>query len=180
MHDFNIDTVIETDRLKLRYLKIDDTKDIFTNVNSDKLVLEYFVDRYVDDVSIMTLDRTINYCVNEGRYLFGIELKETHEVIGMILECSSPNPIFKTVEVGYAIGRKFWNQGYTTEALDAMINFLFSIGVHKVEASYIIGNNASRRVMEKCGMIYECKKIDEIYYHNTYHDTEYYYIINKK
>ena len=180
MHEFNIDTVIETERLKLRYLRVDDTKDIFKNVNSDKLVLEYFVDRYVDDVSIMTLDRTINYCVNEGRYLFGIELKKTGEVIGMILECSSPNPIFKTVEVGYAIGSNFWNQGYTTEALSAMIKFLFSLGVHKVEASYIVGNDASKRVMEKCNMKYECSKIDDIYYHNKYHNTDYYYIINEK
>ena len=47
------------------------------------------------------------------------------------------------------------NKGYTTEAFKKVIEFLFSLGVHKVIASHLVGNDASRRVMEKCGLIYE-------------------------
>ena len=177
---FNPSIVLETDRLILRYMREEDTHDIFTNINSDKDVLKYFIDRYVENESEMTLNRTIKLCLEAEKYLFAIELKETHEVIGMILQCSTANEIFNSLEIGYAIGKKHWNKGYVTEAFKAVIDFLFSLGVHKVVASHLVGNNASKRVMEKCGLVYECRRVQEIYYHELYHDVDYYYIINKE
>ena len=176
---FNPNVVIETDRLILRYMSERDTHDIFININHDKDILKYFIDRYVENESEMTLDRTIKLCLESNKYLFAIELKETHEVIGMILQCSTANKVFNSSEIGYAIGQRFWNKGYTTEAFKAMIEFLFSEGVHKVEASHLVGNNASKRVMEKCGLTFECRRIQEIYYHDEYYDVDYYYILNK-
>lgn len=175
---FNPKAVIETERLILRFMRVEDTHDIFVNINHDQDVLEYFIDKYREKEEEMTLDKTINYCLENERYLFAIELKETHEVIGMILQCSTPSQIFNFSEVGYAIGKKHWNKGYVSEALKAMIDFLFSLGVHKVIASHLIGNNASKRVMEKNHMIFEGIRKEEIYYHNKYHDVAYYYLIN--
>lgn len=175
---FNPKAVIETERLILRFMRVEDTHDIFVNINHDQDVLEYFIDKYREKEGEMTLNKTINYCLENERYLFAIELKETHEVIGMILQCSTSNQIFNSSEVGYAIGKKHWNKGYVSEALKAMIDFLFSLGVHKVIASHLIGNNASKRVMEKNHMIFEGIKKEEIYYHNKYHDVAYYYLIN--
>ena len=177
---FNPSIVLETDRLILRYMREEDTHDIFTNINSDKDVLKYFIDRYVENESEMTLNRTIKLCLEAEKYLFAIELKETHEVIGMILQCSTANKVFNSSEIGYAIGKKHWNKGYITEAFKAVIDFLFSLGVHKIVASHLVGNNASKRVMEKCGLVYECRRVQEIYYHELYHDVDYYYIINKE
>ena len=97
----------------------------------------------------------------------------------MILQCSVPDKLSTSSEIGYAIGKKHWNKGYVTEAFKKMIDFLFSLGVHKVVASHLVGNDASKRVMEKCGLKYEGRKIDEIYYHDQYYDVDYYYIINK-
>ena len=178
MKDFDPRIVIETDRLVLRYMEETDTRDIFNNINSDKEVLRYFIDKYVEKVEDMTLGRVINYCLDNHRYLFAIERKDTHEVIGMILQCSTANDTFNSSEVGYAIGRKHWNQGYTTEAFKAMIDFLFNQGVHKVIAAHIVGHIASKRVMEKCGLIYEGRRIQELYYHEQYHDVDYYYLLN--
>lgn len=177
--DFDTSVVIKTDRLILRFMRRDDTHDIFNNINHDKDVLKYFIDKFCEDESEMTLEKTIEYCINAKRYLFAIEEKNTHEVIGMILQCSVPDKIFNSSEVGYAIGKKYWNQGYASEAFKAMIDFLFSLGVYKVVASHLIGNDASKRVMEKCGLTYECRRIDDAYYHDKYHDVDYYYIINK-
>ena len=175
---FDPSVVIETKRLRLRYMEEKDSHDIFVNINHDKEVLTYFLDRYREKEEEMTLHKVIAYCKGAERYLFAIERKDTREVIGMILQCSSPDLYFKSSEVGYAIGRKHWNKGYVTEAFKAMIDFLFSIGVHKVTASYLEGNLASKRVMEKCGLTYEGKKKDDVYYHDRYFDTENYYIIN--
>ena len=96
----------------------------------------------------------------------------------MIHECSTPSETFDSSEIGYAIGRKYWNQGYMSEALKAMIDFIFKTGVHKVVVSHLVGNNASKRVIEKCGLIYEGRRKEEIHYHEQYWDVDYYYLLN--
>ena len=176
--EFNEKTILETNRLILRYMAPSDKQDIFININHDKDVLKYFIDKYCETVDESKLDRTIDFCLEAKRYFFAIVLKETNETIGMMLQCNNTSEVFNSIEVGYAIGKKYWNQGYVTEALDAFIKFLFSLGVHKVMASHFLENVASKRVMEKCGMVYQGIVKEEVYYHNQYHDLAYYYIIN--
>ena len=178
--NFDPNAVIKTERLTLRFLKLEDKHDIFVNINSDKDVLKYFIDKYLEQEEESRLDKTIDFCLKNERYLFAIVLKETNETIGMILQCSTPTEMFNTTEVGYAIGKKHWNKGYTSEALDIFIDFLFSLGIHKVTASCFLENAASKRVMEKCEMMYEGIKKDEVYYHDKYNDLMYYYLINPR
>lgn len=178
MKEFDPNVVIETNRLVLRAMNINDTHAIFLNINNDKEVLKYFVDRYVEKESDMVLDKVIKYCLDNQRYFFTIELKDTREVIGMILQCSGASPVFNTTEIGYAIGRKYWNNGYATEALKAMLDFIFSRGIHKVVVSHIIGNDASKRVIQKCGLIHEGIRKEDIYYHEQYFDVDYYYLLS--
>ena len=180
MKEFDPSIRIETERLILRFMQVNDTHDIFVNINHDKDVLKYFLDKYREEESEMTLDKTINFYLDNKRYLFAIELKDTHEVIGMILQCSVPDARFHSSEIGYAIGKKYWNKGYTTEAFKAMIDFSFAIGVHKVVAAHIVENAASKRVIEKCGLKYEGRRVDDIFYRDTYHDVDYYYLIRKQ
>ena len=180
MREFDPEARIETERLLLRPLKVEDTHSIFININHDKSVLTYFLDRYKESESEMNLERLISYYKDSKKYCFAMERKDNNEVIGMIFQCSAPDLYFKSSEVGFAIGRRHWNKGYMTEAFKAMIDFLFSIGVHKVVAAHLEGNEASKRVMEKCGMVYEGKRVDDVYYHGRFHDTHYFYLINPK
>lgn len=53
---------------------------------------------------------------------------------------------------GYIIARPWWGHGYATEALRAMLALARSRGMPRVEASCHPENQASRRVLEKCGM----------------------------
>ena len=63
---------------------------------------------------------------------------------------------FNRADVGYWIGKRFWGQGYATEALQAIIDYGFiQHKLNKVYASYFARNPASGRVMEKAGMVYE-------------------------
>ena len=178
LKEFDPNITIETERLFLRFMNADDTHAIFVNINNDNEVLQYFIDKYLEDEKEMTLDRTVKFCLDNQRYMFAIELKDTHEVIGMIHQCSGASPVFNSTEIGYAIGRKYWNKGYVTEALKAVIPFMFSLGIHKVVVSHLVGNNASKRVIEKCGLIYEGRRIEEIHYHEQYYDVDYYYLLN--
>jgi RimJ/RimL family protein N-acetyltransferase len=58
------------------------------------------------------------------------------------------------VEVGYWIGKPYWNKGLCTEALRAMIDYCFKRrGFKNIWADYFVDNPASGRVMEKCGFM---------------------------
>lgn len=59
------------------------------------------------------------------------------------------------IKVGYLLHKKYWNKGYATEILKALLNW----AKVNVNTDYIIAyadknNEASFRVMEKCGMKY--------------------------
>ncbi len=60
------------------------------------------------------------------------------------------------VHIGYCIGREWWHKGITSEALSAVMDFLFDIvDVNRIEARHDPRNPNSGRVMIKCGMKYE-------------------------
>ena len=84
-------------------------------------------------------------------YRWGIELKETNELTGVIdvVDLSDDK---KIAVIGYVLGYEFWNQGFATEALSAVIERLFEDGIETIKANHHIDNIASGKVMEKCGM----------------------------
>ncbi|MEG2709235.1 MAG: GNAT family protein [Vagococcus sp.] len=62
----------------------------------------------------------------------------------------------KTKTIGYVLGEEFWNQGYMSEALSKVIEYLFEItDVNRIEAEYDVNNPGSGRVMTKAGMTFE-------------------------
>ena len=63
------------------------------------------------------------------------------------------SPENHSAELGYSFSREYWNHGYATQALSAVIDSLFrSIPVNRLEAQHDVRNPASGRVMEKCGL----------------------------
>ena len=180
MFKFDRHITLNTKHLLLRFIEVDDHKAIYDNVSHDKDVLKYFIMNYQEKDDEEVIRRISNFAIRNERYVFSIILKDTNEVIGFCLQCSSPSTQNNTVELGYAIGKKYWNQGYGTECLQALIDLMFSLGVHKVIANHIVGNIASGRVMQKCNMIHAATLVDEVYYHDKYHNCESYYIINPK
>jgi ribosomal-protein-alanine N-acetyltransferase len=59
-------------------------------------------------------------------------------------------------EAGYCIGRAWWNQGYTTEALRAVVRFWFcQVDAAWLTCGHAIQNPASGAVMRKAGFVYD-------------------------
>lgn len=72
-------------------------------------------------------------------------------------------------EVLYALGKKFWGEGYATEAARASIDFGFrEIKLERIIALAVPENIASRKVMEHCGLKYvkdaRLFDLDVVYY----------------
>ena len=85
---------------------------------------------------------------------FAIVLREDRTIIGTIgLRIRQRHA---SAEMGYWIGKSFWNRGYCTEAAQAVVSYAFeALRLNRVHASYLTRNPASGRVMEKGGMTYE-------------------------
>ena len=82
---------------------------------------------------------------------FAIVVKDGNILVGSVsLEI---NRIYDRAELGYWIGKPFWNEGYCTEAASAVIDYGFrEMGLHRIHASHFLRNPASGRVMQKVGM----------------------------
>jgi RimJ/RimL family protein N-acetyltransferase len=62
----------------------------------------------------------------------------------------------RTAEVGYTLAREHWGKGYATEALQALIEYLFDgLGVTRVFGMLHPDNVASAMVLERCGLLFE-------------------------
>lgn len=60
------------------------------------------------------------------------------------------------VEVGWAVAPAAWNKGIATEIGRLSIEVAFShLGLTELVSFTLVENAASRRVMEKCGFVYE-------------------------
>ncbi len=145
---------IETTRLILRHITIDDADDIF----------EYSQNQNVGPAAgwsphtSIEETRTIMEQLFIGQdNIFGIVLKETKKLIGTIGLIKDPrrdNP--EALMLGYAIGEPYWGKGIMTEAAKAVINAAFNeIPVNVISCSCYTTNARSRRVIEKCGFEYE-------------------------
>jgi ribosomal-protein-alanine N-acetyltransferase len=62
----------------------------------------------------------------------------------------------RRAELGYWIGRPFWNHGYATEAVRAVTKYGFEdLKLNRIHASHLTRNPASGRVLAKAGMEFE-------------------------
>lgn len=146
-----------TERLELRRFTMEDLEYMFTNWASDPEVARYITwpahkDR---DVTSDVMKRWMEHYPNPNFYQWAIVVKELNQPIGSISVVNSSEGN-EHCEIGYCIGRAFWNKGYTTEALKCVMNFLFhEVGYERIEAQYQKDNLGSGMVMKKAGMSYE-------------------------
>ena len=149
---------IETDRLLLRAVVLEDAPAMFRNWTGDDEVTKYLT--WPTHASVEVTEGFVRYLLDAyndpKNYSWGIVLKdESPEPVGMI-SVVSMNEEVDSVQIGYCLGRKFWGRGIMTEALGAVIDFAFNVlGAQRVEARHDVNNPASGAVMRKCGMIYE-------------------------
>ncbi|MEW4282458.1 GNAT family N-acetyltransferase [Priestia koreensis] len=146
--------MIETKRLILRKIEMNDARRMFDYIFSDRRVMDNLIKGPHKAIS-ETIDRLTeitNHYVSENFCYWGIEIKESGELIGTI-DLYNIDESTENCEVGYNIGFNWWNQGYGSEALHAIVEFAFRfMNIHKISATHNIDNPASGRIMLKVGM----------------------------
>lgn len=148
---------LETDRLILRPFVPEDAISMFRNWASDEEVTRFLTWPAHRDAE-MTSRVIADWCKSyeaPDYYQWAIELKEIKEPIGSIAAVKTDDRI-ESATIGYCIGRHWWGQGLTSEALREVIRFFFEeVGTNCVNACHDPRNPNSGRVMCKCGMTLE-------------------------
>ncbi|MDE0636295.1 MAG: GNAT family N-acetyltransferase [Candidatus Poribacteria bacterium] len=88
-----------------------------------------------------------------------ITLKDTPKLDSTILIGAIDiriDPTDKIGELGYWVGKPYWNSGYCTEAAKVIVNYAFDVlELTSIHAFYLKRNSASGRVLQKIGMQFE-------------------------
>ena len=161
---------IKTERLLLRKIQPDDA-DMFYVWMSDSEVCQY--ERWEPHPSV-EYSRGYIIQVFDGyksdlTYQWGIEYE--WGLIGSVSIVNVSDYDRKAV-LGYCLAREFWSNGYTTEAVKAVLHYMFmEIGLNRIEASHSVNNAASGRVLEKAGMFLEGQSKDYYYCNSGFQDS---------
>lgn len=153
---------IRTERLILRRFTVEDAPEMFANWASDAAVTKYMSwPPYEEPEAVADwLKEQVELYHQDNNYHWCMTLQEDGTPIGSISAVRMDERV-QAVEIGYGIGSRFWHQGYTSEALRAVMDFFFDqVGVNRVEARHDVRNPHSGDVMKKCGMHYEGTKIE--------------------
>lgn len=142
---------IKTDRLYLRKFQIGDAEEIYATWTNDERVAKYT--SWYAHKNIEETKAYIEYMISKTElsdYNWVIEL--SGKVIGSINVCYS-NANLEIAGIAYVLGYGYWGNGYMTEAVKAVIGFLFNeVNYRKIIAGCDSENIGSSKVMEKVGM----------------------------
>ena len=173
---------IETERLILREIRMEDVYEYYERLFGDGDVCRYLLfDPHQDIGESLAAIQEIQQQYEQGRfYRWGITEKGEDSLIGVIglvrideekSECS----------FAYLLGCDYWGKGYGTEALKAVISFAFEeLEIRRIVADHMTENPASGAVMRKAGMNHIGTEKAKYEKQCVLHDAEIYEICNEK
>lgn len=148
---------LETERLLLRRASIEDAADMYRNWASDPEVARYLTWKAHEheaetEAHLGELVSKYSDCFSFDWLIVPKGLGKPVGSIGVV-QFSEKTSSF---DIGFALGRRWWNQGIMTVAVSRVVAFLFKeVGAKRVCAQYDTENHASRAVLGKVGMTYE-------------------------
>jgi len=169
---------LEADRLILRFFKNSDLEALL-EYRSDPEVMKYqlwqsftreqaldFINKYKSPASF----------VPNAWFGLAVELKTTNTLIGDVaLKIMGKD--YAQAEIGFNISAKYQKQGFATEAIRCILDYLFKdLKIHRVYAILDTQNTAAKRLLEKIGMRREGHFIKNVWCKDHWGD-EYHYAI---
>lgn len=147
---------LQTERLLLRGMRVSDAEDMYAYARRPS------VTEYLTWSPHASVDETREYLTYVGqRYRTGDFYDWSVVSVSdgrMIGTCgfTSFNCHADSAEIGYVLNPDYQGQGLATEAVRRVLAFGFEeLNLHRIEARFMEGNDASRRLMERVGMTLE-------------------------
>ena len=146
---------LKTDRLLLRKFQLSDAPDVQRLAGAKEVAAGTFLPHpYEDGMAEQWIADQERAHEGGTAVSFAITLADNATFIGSIgLEIVQSH---RHARLGYWLGVPYWNQGYCTEAVSAVLRYGFmQLNLHRIYSPYFQGNTASERVLQKAGMTYE-------------------------
>ena len=173
---------LSTERLVLSQPIVSDLEDVVFQMNSTSEISENTLSLpfpYREENAHFWFKMAEDGFANKDAFIFGIREKENLKLIGAVglhLDVAHHK-----AEVGYWLGKSFWNNGYVSEALQEVLKFGFEeLKLNKIYASHFHHNPASGKVLEKNGFVFEAELKQEILKNGKYLDLFRYALFNIK
>lgn len=146
--------MIETSRLILRPWQKSDLP-LFAEQNADPVVMQFLTGVLTREESDAYVERAQRHLADNGFCKWAVEAPGISPFVGAVglTRVRFEAPFTPAVEVAWRLGRRYWGQGYATEAAAAAITDGFDrVGLKEIVAMTALGNTASMRVLERLGM----------------------------
>ncbi len=148
--------IIETERLQLRRLSVDDAEFILRLLNEPSFI------QNIGDRGVRTLEDARAYILkgpvaSYEKFGFGLWMVETKPGATQIGICGLlKREVLEDVDIGYALLPEFWSQGYALESASAVMSYAREkLGATRVLAVVNADNQSSIRLLEKLGFQFE-------------------------
>ena len=149
-------TVLDTERLLLRPITVDDAEFILALLNEPSFL------RYIGDKQVRNVEDARQYILNgpiasyerHGLGLLLVELRDSHTRIGMcglLKRDELPEP-----DIGFALMPDFWNKGFAFEAAAAVLQDARDrLKLQRILAITSLDNDASIKLLERLGFKFD-------------------------
>jgi RimJ/RimL family protein N-acetyltransferase len=171
-----------TDRLTLRAFRMSDLAEI-TQIDSDPAVTYFrgFAPMNPEE-SEVELRKTILHRRSQKRRRLNWCVRSTSDgtFLGLTMLRTSHRE-WREMEIGYALAKTAWGQGFGTEATRATLAFAFDkLDAHRVIANCFPQNTASCRVLEKLGFRREAYEVESYFEHGEWQDNVRYALLERE
>lgn len=171
--------ILQTTGLVLRQVVLADVPEILFLRSNDQ-VMQY-IDREkaktVEEAAIF-IQGIIDLYEKSDALMWGISLPENPEkLIGTIGYWHMQKEHYRA-EIGYTLHPAYWNRGFISEAIPAVVAYAFGpMQLHSIEARIGPENGASARVLEKAGFTKDGYFKEDYYFKGVFKDTAVYSIV---
>lgn len=147
---------LTTERLLLRRITKEDVEEIF-EIYSDPEVARF--DWYYPienrDKAVKVIENFEEGYDEQEEITWGVTIKGDNKIIGYCcLGDFQEGP--RSCEIGYGFNRQFWNKGYGTETVMALVKFAFEeMNINRIEGTVTLENDISIKVLKKCNFTEE-------------------------
>jgi ribosomal-protein-alanine N-acetyltransferase len=154
MPPINTNFTIATPRLILRPWRESDLP-VFAEQNADPIVMQFITGVLTREESDTYVERARMHLAQNGFCKWAVEAPGIAPFIGAVgLTYVKFEATFTpSVEIAWRLNRRYWGQGYATEAAQAAIADGFNrVGLAEIVSMTALANAASMKVMERLGM----------------------------
>ena len=144
--------ILQTSRLTLRPLQADDTADLHL-IMSNAEVMAFWDIAEIEDMGLTSaiLESQLDQMADKRAFYWAMVRSEDGAFVGCC-DLSEIDRWHHRAEVGFIVGRAYWGDGYTLEAMQAVLSHAAqTLRLRRLTARTHLGNARSVRLLERLG-----------------------------